>query len=150
MSISRNYTTLGGTHKWASRWCNQLTAELPRKKHSGMPVCHICQIGKFHGFETWRVSKPYSCVFFSSSLRTCLSTSKSHRLYFFWRTEEFIPLMSSLYGRRDPAGAAAIEISTALVIYWILVSDVPDNNKAGTKIPNVPSMLRWGRPFPNP
>lgn len=79
--ISRSYTILGGTHKWASRWCNRLTTELPHKKHSGRPVCRIYQIGKSHGSERWRVSKPYSCVFFSSSLRTCLSTSKLRRLY---------------------------------------------------------------------
>ena len=128
--ISRNYTILGGTHKWANKWCNRLTTELPRKKHSGTPVCRICQIDQSHGSETGWLSKPYSCVFFSSSLRTCLSNSESYHYILLLEDGSIHTFdVEPVWKARPHWSGSNSDIHSFGDLLDISVSDLPNNKK---------------------
>lgn len=47
------------------------------------------------------------------------------------------PVISSLYGRRDPAGAGRIAMSTALVIFNSLVSSIHRWPRGNTYLPRL-------------
>src|ERR1700728_1440615 len=70
--ISRSYTTLGECGTTVNIPYIQPEEEWPHRRHIGRPICRIWVWGSMDSFTVIH-SHTYSCVFFSSSLSTCLS-----------------------------------------------------------------------------